>query len=49
MMTLTASPRTTKAPAPLTLPRRNETAAAKAPARRGFLATLLRCLAAVAV
>jgi hypothetical protein len=49
MMTLTTSPRTTKAPAPITTPRRTQTTAAKAPARRGFLMSLLRALAAVAV
>jgi hypothetical protein len=49
MMTLTASPRTTKTPAPITLPRRPEATGTKAPARRSFLQTLLRALAAVAV
>ena len=49
MMTLTASPHTTRTPAPIATPRRIETTAAKAPAPRGFLRALLRALAAVAV
>ena len=49
MMMLTASPRTTKTPAPITPTWRKEPTAAKAPASRGFLAALLRALAAGAV
>jgi hypothetical protein len=49
MMTLTASPRTTRTPAPVTPPQRKEDTASKAPARRSFLTSLLRALAAVAV
>ena len=49
MMTLTASPRTTTTPAPITPTRRNEAIAAKAQPRRGFLKALLRAMAAAAV
>jgi hypothetical protein len=46
MMTLTASPRTIKTPAPITLSRRSETARTNSPAPRGFWLTLLRALSA---
>jgi hypothetical protein len=49
MMTLTASPRTIKTPATITSTRRTQANAAKAPARPGFLTSLLRALATAAV
>jgi len=46
MMTLTASTRTIKTPAPLNLSRRTQAIRTSSPAGRGFWVTLLRALSA---